>query len=878
MQNQIFPFSVGNTEDFQKINLEMRKRLLGNKGANLAEMCSFGIPIPPGFILSTELCNAYNINGSKLDAKVISEIQNYITKLENIISKKFGSVDNPLLLSVRSGAIISMPGMMDTVLNIGLNDETVIGLAKSSGNPIFAYDSYRRLIQMYGSVVLEIDDEKFDHILVQYGRELMTSLSNLQEVVRKFKDIVFEVTGKAFPQDVHEQLISSIEAVFNSWHSERAEVYRNKNFIDHNLSTAATVQAMVFGNVDENSCTGVLFTRNPISGDKKIFGEFLPRAQGEDVVSGYVDTYPLTKIDAERTGVSKDLSMEVSRPEIFKKLIEIAIKLEKHYHEMQDIEFTVQEGELWILQTRNGKRSATATAKIAVDMVAEGLKTEEQVIQEIDINCVEQGIHKQLIITKDSKVIAKGLAASPGAAAGVVALTPQRAEFLSANHPVILIRNETNPEDISGMYAAEGILTGRGGVTSHAAVVARGIGKPCICSVENFHIIDTNSVSINGVIFNEGDYITINGSTGEVFSGNIPMTASAISTELLQIISWSRKHKKISVLANAETPEDVRNAMLFQAEGIGLCRTEHMFFANDRINDVRNMILAKTPEDREGFLKKIVQYQKDDFKELFKILDGKPICIRLLDPPLHEFLPQTENDLKAFCAATGNDLDDVRNAVQSLHEHNPMLGHRGVRLGISYPEIYKSQAHAIFQAMTEYRSEVGNDANVEIMIPLIFSENELIFMKNTIEVISKSTLIKSKLRYKFGAMIELPRMALIADRICDYVDFVSFGTNDLTQTTFGISRDDSGKFINEYKKIGILNNDPFVSIDKDGVGELIRIAINKIKSKNSSVKIGVCGEHGGNAESIDFFYKLGVDYVSCSPYRIPIARLTASRV
>jgi pyruvate,orthophosphate dikinase len=874
VKNQIFPFSVGNTE----AGLETKRYLLGNKGANLADMCSLGIPIPPGFILSTEFCKEYIKNDSKLSSEMILEVQNHIKRLENTLFKKFGTGDNPLLVSVRSGAVISMPGMMDTVLNIGLNDDIVDRLAKYSGNPVFAYDSYRRLIQMYSSVVLEIDNERFDHILSQYDKKSMQSLQDLQEIIEKFKNIVVEVTDEQFPQNVEKQLISSIEAVFKSWNSERARIYRDKNLIDHSLSTAATIQTMVFGNVDENSCTGVLFTRNPISGDKNVFGEFLPRAQGEDVVSGYVDTFPLTKLDAERTGVSADLSMEFSRPEIFKKLVEIAMKLEMHYQEMQDIEFTVQEGSLWILQTRSGKRSPAAAAKIAIDMVAEGLKSEEQALHSIDINCIEQSIHKQLIVTKDLKVIAKGLAASPGAAAGVVALTPQRAEVLAKNYPVILIRSETNPEDISGMYAAEGILTGRGGVTSHAAVVARGIGKPCICSVENFHIIDASSVSINGTTFHEGDYITINGSTGEVFAGNIPMTASGISTELLQIMSWAKKHKKISVLANAETPEDVRNALLFEAEGIGLCRTEHMFFADDRINDVRSMILAKNLEEREVLLKKISQYQKDDFKKLFKILDGKTICIRLLDPPLHEFLPQTEADLKNFCDATKNDLEMVKSAVQSLHEHNPMLGHRGVRLGISYPEIYKSQVEAIFQAMVEHKNEVGEEANVEIMIPLIFSENELIFMKNTIEHIGDTIFRTNNLQYKFGAMIELPRIALTADKLCDYVDFVSFGTNDLTQTTLGISRDDSSKFINEYRRLGILSYDPFVTIDRDGVGELIKIAVNKIKSKNSMIKIGICGEHGGNVESIDFFHSIGIDYVSCSPYRIPVARLTASRL
>jgi pyruvate,orthophosphate dikinase len=867
---QIFFFSVENNEDFDGLSIEKRKALLGNKGANLAEMCSFGIPVPPGFILSTDLC--------KTDNQSKIQINEYIERLEKTTGKTFGSATNPLLLSVRSGAIVSMPGMMDTVLNIGLNDETVEGLAKNTNNPVFAYDSYRRLIQMYSTVVLGVSDEKFDQILSRNGAEANSSIDIIQNIIKEFKEIVLDVTGHEFPRDVHEQLNSSVEAVFHSWNSERAKVYREKNSIDHNLSTAATVQTMVFGNMDDNSCTGVLFTRNPMSGERTLFGEFLPRAQGEDVVSGFVNTYPLTRLDAERIGVDPEISMESSRQSVFKELNNTAKKLEAHYREMQDIEFTVQEGKLWILQTRNGKRSATAAAKIAVDMVNEGLKSEEDALKSIDINIIEQSIHKQLIVTDNDKVISKGLAASPGAAAGIVALTPQRAEALAKSSPVILIRNETNPEDIAGMYAAEGILTGRGGVTSHAAVVARGIGKPCICSVESFVMSDDSCVVINGTIFNEGDSITINGSTGEVFAGQLPMSASKISDDLLKIISWAKKHKKISVLANAETAEDVRNAILFGAEGVGLCRTEHMFFSNDRINDVRSMILASDIQQRKHFLERITKYQKDDFKQLFEILDGKPICIRLLDPPLHEFLPQTDNDVKNFCDATQNDFEYVKNVVKSLHEYNPMLGHRGSRLAVTFPEIYESQATAIFEAMIEYRAEKNKEANVEIMIPLIFCENELIFIKNIIENVRREFAAKNCIEYKFGAMIELPRMALNADKICDHVDFISFGTNDLTQTTFGISRDDSSKFLNEYSKSGIIDKDPFISIDKDGVGELIKIAITKIRAKTSNIKLGVCGEHGGDEESIEFFYDMGFDYVSCSPYRVPVARLKASKI
>ncbi len=867
MKKNIFLFSRDQI-DSRDLPLDRRKKLLGNKGANLVEMCILGLPVPPGFILSTELCRDKNV-----DSDLIKKKLGY---LEHITDRVFGSLDNPLLLSVRSGAVVSMPGMMDTVLNIGLNDEIVESLAKKTENRIFAYDSYRRLIQMYSSVVLGIEDSYFEEISARNNS--LSKVSEIEDVIRRFKKLVLEETGKPFPQDIYEQLITSIRAVFDSWNSNRAKVYRERNGIDHNLATAATVQTMVFGNMGQNSSTGVLFTRNPITGDQTLFGEFLTNAQGEDVVAGTTKTQSLTVLDGERDSFGGDVSMEVLYPEIFHQLNDVAKKLEMHFRDMQDIEFTVEEGDLWILQTRSGKRSSAAAMKIAIDMVNEGIKSEEEALKDIPSSAIEQSIHKQLILKETDKPIAKGLAASPGAASGIIALTSKRAEILSKNNQVILIRNETSPEDIAGMYSSEGIITARGGVTSHAAVVARGIGKPCICSVENLVIINDVSVSINGILFNECDNITINGSTGEVFADHIEMTPTSISNDFIEILSWMDKNKKIDVMANAETLEDVRTAMMFGAGGIGLCRTEHMFFDKNRINDVRRMILADSEKARKDILVKLGQYQKDDFLRLLEILNGKPLCVRLLDPPLHEFLPQTEDDIKNYCQLNDEIFEDVKNVVKSLHEHNPMLGHRGVRLGITHPDIYQCQIKALFEAAYQYQKKFNKKAEIEIMIPLIFSENELIFMKDMIEEIKNDVVLSQALSYKFGAMIELPRIALLADRIAENVDFVSFGTNDLTQTTFGVSRDDSSKFLHSYMDKAIIPHDPFVSIDQDGVGQLIKIAIEKIKNKNPLAKIGICGEHGGDEESIKFFYEVGCDYVSCSPYRVPVAKLTINKI
>ena len=864
MKNKIFLFSRDKLE-CKDIALSDRKKLLGNKGANLVEMCSIGISVPPGFILSTEICKEKEIE--------IAAVREKLKDLESLTGKQFGSENNPLLLSVRSGAVVSMPGMMDTVLNIGLNDKIVESLANVTGNGIFAYDSYRRLIEMYGSIVLGIEEDSFNAVVARYD---LTKLSEIQELVKKLKELVLQETGSPFPQDVGEQLTTAITAVFKSWNSERARVYRERNGIDHNLSTAATVQTMVFGNMGDNSYTGVLFTRNPITGERSLFGEFLPNAQGEDIVSGKSNTYQLTKLDCERSGIDEAMSLEASQTNLFAQLQDISQRLELHFKDMQDIEFTIEGGKLWILQTRSGKRSAAAAVKIAIDMVNEGIKSKAEALKDIPSTAIEQSIHKQLILNENHKPIAKGLAASPGAASGIVALTSKRAEMLSKSHPVILIRNETSPEDIAGMYSSEGIVTARGGVTSHAAVVARGIGKPCICSVENLMITNDSAVSVNGVVFHEGDYITINGSTGQVFEGYIDMTPTSISSDFMEVLSWMDQYKKIDVMANAETPEDVRTAITFGASGIGLCRTEHMFFSKDRINDVRKMILAESQEERQDILVKLGKYQREDFIELFEILDGRPLTVRLLDPPLHEFLPQTDSDIRDYCQINNESFDKVKSLVKSLHEHNPMLGHRGVRLGVTHPDIYQCQVKAIFDAAAQYKKNFGKKATIEIMIPLIFSENELISMKEMITKIKDETMFSQD--YKFGAMIELPRIALLADKIADHVDFISFGTNDLTQTTFGVSRDDSSKFLSEYIKNGIISHDPFISIDKNGVGELMKIAVKKIRSKNKSVKIGVCGEHGGDEKSIEFFHKIGIDYVSCSPYRVPVAKLTASTI
>ena len=853
----------------------------GGKGKNLIEMSNMGVPIPPGFVLSTEMCRQYHDNG--MLQSMIDDIESNLTNLEKVSGKNFGSTENPLLVSVRSGAPISMPGMMDTVLNVGLNDHIVGALAKKTQNQAFAYDSYRRLIQMYGNVVLGLEIEHFEQILHDFD-EYKNDVEVAKNVVDEYKKIVLQLSGKAFPQDVRTQLYFSIEAVFRSWDCERARLYRRKNSIPYDLYTAANIQSMVFGNMNNNSLTGVLFTRNPINGDKGLFGEFLCNAQGEDVVSGYYNTQPLTRADAERVGIETDISLETSMPEVFRQLQSIAVSLEKHYCDMQDIEFTVEDGKLWILQSRNGKRSANAAAQIAVDMVEENIISKKQALRNIDTSVLERILHPQLDTTHKGLSIARGLAASPGAATGAIALTPKSAENLAKKQNVILVRNETSPEDIAGMYAAQGIVTGRGGVTSHAAVVARGIGKPCVCGVSSMTIIDNTTLVIGQHKFSEGDIITINGTSGEIFVGEVPMTSSKSSTAFLKLCKWMDEYSVMSVLANAETENDVKTAIELGAEGIGLCRTEHMFFSNDRINDVRKMILASDSAERNKHLQKIIEYQKQDFKKLFHILQGKPICIRLLDPPLHEFLPHSNSDISDFCKVTGLDFGSIKHMVSSLHEYNPMLGHRGCRLAVTHPEIYEAQSIAIFSALAEIiLNDQKSQHKVEIMVPLVMSIEELTIIKKIIETSKAKTALQysvsdDKLGYKFGAMIELPRAALIADKIAELVDFMSFGTNDLTQTTLGMSRDDSGKFLHSYTEQGIINSDPFMTIDIEGVGALIKDAVQKACSVKKEVKIGVCGEHGGDPKSIEFFNEIGLDYVSCSPYRIPVAKLKIAQI
>ncbi len=865
MEKKIFAFSLGN-------KLEASKEQLGNKGYNLMEMASFGMPVPPGFILTTNLCKDFLEQDKKLDLAVIKK---HLRELEIITGKKFGSLEKPLLLSIRSGGVFSMPGMMETILNVGLNDLVVEALAQNTDR-IFAYDSYRRLIQLYGSVVLGIKNEVFYNFIETID---LDNYENLQITIAKFKDIIQEEKGEAFPQDLEVQVIKSIEAVFRSWFCDKAQMYREQNSLSHDSYTAATVQAMVFGNRDNNSATGVLFTRNPISGEKRLFGEFLPKAQGEDVVAGYHNALPLTIADALQNNLQPQISMEVTMPSIFQELKKLAEKLECYYKEMQDIEFTVEEGKVWILQTRKGKRSSAATARIAIALVEENLKSQEEVLIEMDFGALEQALHKQIEEVM-SHPIGKGIPASPGAAAGMIALTPEKAVEFSKKGPTILVRGETSPEDIMGMFAAEGFITAKGGVTSHAAVVARGMGKPCICSVGDLLLLE-GEISLKGNIIKEGEIITMNGATGDIFLGELPMVTDNLSKDWMILLNWMTKFSKIAVRANAETPEDLVKALEFGAIGVGLCRTEHMFFGSERIQSMRSMILAESKEERELYLKELSVYQKNDFIELLKILNGKSLCIRLLDPPLHEFLPQGE-ELENFCKKTGVNREKILRKLDSLQEVNPMLGIRGCRLALLYPEIYISQAIAIFEAYLEVKNSTAIEPAIEIMIPLVLSEKELIFTKNLVEQAKKIVLESEKaneIAYKFGAMIELPRTALIADKIAQEVDFVSFGTNDLTQTTLGLSRDDCYSMIDLYCEKNIFSTgNPFIVLDQEGPGELIKIAVNKIKKTKPEVKLGLCGEQGGNPQSIAFLEELGLDYVSCSPYRVPIAKLAASQI
>ncbi|NUY39277.1 pyruvate, phosphate dikinase [Wolbachia endosymbiont of Litomosoides brasiliensis] len=851
-------------------NAEM-KNLLGGKGANLAEMCNLGIPVPPGFTISTSAYkNYYQSNG--LSANLCSVIREYMAMLENDIGCKFGDSNNPLLVSIRSGSVNSMPGMLDTILNAGLNDTTVIGLARRSGER-FAYDSYCRFIMMYSNVVLELDHHLFQSVIdkeqQKNGAKSLADLNVdvLKRIVHDFKKIVHRKTEKHFPQNVEEQLLSSVNAVFASWQNDRAVSYRKIHNIPEDLGTAVNIQAMVFGNLNNNSATGVIFTRNPSTGEKKCFGEFLVNAQGEDVVSGVYTPIPING--------EQENTMEKLMSSVYQELCEICKKLEAHHKDMQDIEFTVQGGKLWILQTRSGKRTAEATVHIIVDMVNEGTITKEEGILKIDPKTFDNLLHPVLEAKGDQKVIGKGLPASPGVASGYVAFSANDAEKAAEQgKKVILVRSETSPEDINGINAASGIITARGGMTSHAAVVTRGMGKPCICSVNGLYIDKKgNFFSVGDTTVDKGEPITINGGTGEVMLGILPTILPELSQEFKTIINWIDETKTIKVRANADTPKDAKIAKEFGAEGIGLCRTEHMFFASDRIEFIRRLIIADDKAERASALSKLEGMQKSDFKEIFSIMVGMEVTIRLLDPPLHEFLPSNQSTIEKIAKSLNKSIESVKNKIAQLSEKNPMLGHRGCRLAISHPEIYSMQARAIFSAMDELKKEKEVEVKPEIMIPFIMNEKEFILICELL----KKEAENFDVNYSVGTMIELPRAVLIADKLAKHAEFFSFGTNDLTQTTMGLSRDDSVNFLNSYKENNIFENDPFEVLDIEGVGELIKIAIKKGKKTREELKLGICGEHGADPKSIEFLIKLGVDYISCSPYRVPIAKLVAAQ-
>ena len=861
------------------------KELLGGKGANLAEMCSLGLAVPPGFTISTEACTSYTQNDVFPDG-LKKQVSSALQDIEATLGAKLGDSENPLLVSVRSGARASMPGMMDTVLNLGLNDATVKGLAEKSGNERFAYDSYRRFIQMYSDVVLGIDHYHFEEIL-DYKKQdkrvkLDTDLTaeDLKDLVEKFKAEVKETLGKPFPQDVNEQLWGAIQAVFSSWMNNRAITYRRLQDIPESWGTAVNVQSMVFGNMGDDSATGVAFTRDPSTGENMFYGEYLVNAQGEDVVAGIRTPQPITLLGKERSGTDLP-AMEEVMPEVYQELVGIYKKLEAHYHDMQDIEFTVQDKKLWILQTRSGKRTAGAAVKIAVEMVQEGLIDKEEAIKRIDPLSLDQLLHPTLDPKAHRRVVDRGLPASPGAASGTVVFSAEEAEAkVQKGEQVVLVRIETSPEDIHGMHASEGILTARGGMTSHAAVVARGMGKPCVCGASGVRIDYASKTFIaGGITIKEGDVITINGSSGEVIQGKVPTIQPKLSDDFAQLMEWADATRKLLVRTNAETPHDAATARKFGAEGIGLCRTEHMFFEAERILAVREMILAEDIAGRKLALDKLLPMQKGDFVELFKIMAGLPVTIRLLDPPLHEFLPHTDEDMEEIAKAAGVDVEAVKLRASQLHETNPMLGHRGCRLGITYPEIYEMQARAIFEAVVDVSKETGETVTPEIMIPLAMSKKELDILRIVIDGAADAVKKQSGIAFDYlvGTMIELPRAALRAGDLAETAEFFSFGTNDLTQTTFGISRDDAASFLGVYKEQGIIEQDPFVALDIEGVGELIELAAERGRKTRPDIKMGICGEHGGNPASIHFCQQVGLTYISCSPYRVPIARLAAAQ-
>ncbi|TIR25652.1 MAG: pyruvate, phosphate dikinase [Mesorhizobium sp.] len=862
------------------------RNLLGGKGANLAEMCSLGLPVPPGFTITTEVCNAFYANGRAYPDGLEADVVAALDHIGRITGRRFGDPSKLLLVSVRSGARASMPGMMDTVLNLGLNDETVEALAADSGDARFAYDSYRRFIQMYSDVVMGLDHEVFEEILedqkASLGHELDTELTaaEWQGVISLYKAKVEEELGKPFPQDPHEQLWGAIGAVFSSWMNSRAITYRRLHDIPESWGTAVNVQAMVFGNMGDTSATGVAFTRNPSTGDRQLYGEFLVNAQGEDVVAGIRTPQNITEAARIAAGSDKP-SLQKLMPDAFQAFVDISDRLEKHYRDMQDLEFTIERGKLWMLQTRSGKRTAKAALKIAVEMARDGLITKEEAVTRIDPASLDQLLHPTIDPKAARDVIGMGLPASPGAATGEIVFSSADAEDARAQgRKAILVRIETSPEDIHGMHAAEGILTTRGGMTSHAAVVARGMGKPCVSGAGSLRVdYKAGTLVSMGQTFRKGDVITIDGGNGQVLKGAVAMLQPELSGDFAAIMEWADAARRMKVRTNAETPLDARMARSFGAEGIGLCRTEHMFFDGDRIVAMREMILADTEKDRRSALDKLLPMQRSDFLELFEIMAGLPVTIRLLDPPLHEFLPKTEAELAEVASAMNVSADKLRQRTEALHEFNPMLGHRGCRLAVSYPEIAEMQARAIFEAAVEAGRKAGALVVPEIMVPLVGLVKELEYVKARIDAVAQSVMQETgtKIDYLTGTMIELPRAAIRAHVIAEAAEFFSFGTNDLTQTTFGISRDDAASFLETYRQKGIIEQDPFVSLDVHGVGELVRIAAEKGKATRPGIKLGICGEHGGDPASIRFCEEVGLDYVSCSPYRVPIARLAAAQ-
>ena len=867
MQKYVYLFSEGNAD---------MRNLLGGKGANLAEMTNIGLPVPQGFTITTEACTKYYEDGREINEEIQSQINEYIVKMEEITGKKFGDKENPLLVSVRSGARASMPGMMDTILNLGLNEEVVSVIAEKSNNPRWAWDCYRRFIQMYSDVVMEVGKKYFEELIDKMKNEkgvtqdIELDADDLKELARQFKEEYKAKIGSEFPTDPKEQLMGAIKAVFRSWDNPRANVYRRDNDIPYSWGTAVNVQSMAFGNMGDDCGTGVAFTRDPATGEKGLFGEFLTNAQGEDVVAGV------------RTPM-KIAEMEEKFPEAFAQFKEVCATLEAHYRDMQDMEFTVEHGKLYMLQTRNGKRTAQAALKIACDLVDEGMRTEEEAVLMIDPRNLDTLLHPQFDVTalKSATPIGKGLGASPGAACGKVVFTAEDAvTWAERGEKVILVRLETSPEDITGMKAAQGILTVRGGMTSHAAVVARGMGECCVSGCGDIVMNEANKCfTLAGKTYHEGDVISIDGTTGNIYDGEIKTVDAKIAGEFGRVMEWADKYRKLGVRTNADTPKDTAKAIELGAEGIGLCRTEHMFFDDERIFNLRKMILSETIEDRTKYLDLLIPYQKGDFKAMYKELKGLPMTVRYLDPPLHEFIPKTDSEMKELADAMGVTVEHVKVKCDELHEFNPMMGHRGCRLAVTYPEIAKMQTRALMEAAIEISEEDGYDIVPEIMIPLVGEVKELKYVKDI--VVETAELVKkeknSDMEYHIGTMIEIPRAAITADEIAKEAEFFSFGTNDLTQMTFGFSRDDAGKFLNSYYETKIYEQDPFAKLDQTGVGALVKMAVEKGKSSRNDIKLGICGEHGGDPSSVEFCHNVGLSYVSCSPFRVPIARLSAAQ-